>query len=95
MLGHARLRLKIVVTLAINNYVMAKETFLSDEALTLQHRSAFSTFLEKGLEEVLKFYPESYDFVKANSNLSLKQVTKIFQEKLELQNETLMPLEVR
>jgi len=75
------------------------ESGLSNEALIIQHRSAFSVYLKKGIEAVKKFYPESLDFVSQNQGKTLAEVTAILSEKLKhsagTYSEILIPDSVR
>ena len=69
---------------------MANLLNLSKEALIIQHHSAFSLYLDKGMEEVVKYHPESVDFVKENSDKTLKEITDILTKELnELNNDTI------
>jgi hypothetical protein len=61
---------------------MPKQFTPSKEAIIIQHRSAFSLYLRKGLAEVEKRYPESVEFVELNKGKSLKDVTDILTEEL-------------
>jgi hypothetical protein len=57
-------------------------TMLSQEAQIIQHRSAFATYLTKGMEAVEKRYPQSVEFVKQHQDKTLQEVTDILTEEL-------------
>jgi hypothetical protein len=60
----------------------SNKSILSRKALLLQHRSAFSLYIESGnkLEKVRKFFPESTRFVKRHKNKSLAAVSVLLTE---------------
>ncbi len=64
---------------------------LSAEASILQNRTAFALFLNKGIEEVERLYPDCVLFVKKNQEKTLEEVTDILTEQLNAQSERLIP----
>lgn len=52
------------------------------EASVLEKRSAFALYKNKGLDAVVKLYPNSVKFVQENMHQSLKQITAILSQEL-------------